>query len=142
VDLRSEVFSHHEKLWILCLGHEASKKPLSPLLDMVDWYNNQLLGKNSLIDQIPNEFGSKTLLATSGFLPVHRLLIFGLGNEKNLKEDDATNFLSEIDKTLKGLDESLPWIIFSNQTSPEFINEINKRRTAWQRLATAEITVN
>jgi hypothetical protein len=142
VDLRNEVFSHEEKLWILCIGQEVSKKPLSPLLDMVDWYNNQLLGKGLLQNQIPFEFGSKTLLATMGFLPVTRLLIFGIGDEKNLTATDAKNFLGEVDKALEGLGEKSPWIIFSDHTSTDFINEINKGRTRLERLSSAAVSPN
>ncbi len=142
MDLRNEVFSHQEKLWILCIGQEVSKKPLSPLLDMVDWYNNQLLAKGLLKNQIPFEFGSKTLLATTGFLQVSRLLIFGIGDEENLNLTDAKNFLSEIDKALEGLGEISPWIIFSKETSSAFISEINKSRRHSERLSSASISVS
>jgi len=109
---------------------------------MVDWYNNQLLSKGLLSNQIPFNFGSKTLLATIGFLPASRLLIFGIGDEKNLNEKDAKKFLSEMDNMLKGLKEESPWIIFSNHTSTAFISDVNKVRPSFERLAAASVSVN
>jgi hypothetical protein len=109
---------------------------------MVDWYNNQLLGKGLQLGQISFALGSKTLLPTTGFLPVKCLLLWGLGDEKNLTESVAKDLLIEIDKVLEDLNEKSPWIIFSTSTSSSFINEINKGRGKLDRLAAASVSVN
>lgn len=139
MDLRSEVFSHQEKLWILCIGQESTKKPLSPLLDMIDWYNNQLLAKGILQNQIATDLGSKTLLGVTGILPLSRLLIFGIGNEKDLGPSQAKNILSMLDTALEGLNETTPWIIFPNHTPQEFIAELSKGKTHIERLTHSSV---
>src|ERR1700733_8826835 len=100
MDLRQEIFSHSEKLWVLCLGQESLRKPLPPRIDMIDWYNNQLVTKSLLKNQIKIDFGSKTLLSTAGQLPVERLLVLGLGEEKNLSESQGKAFLQEINNCM------------------------------------------
>ncbi len=142
MNLREEVFFHNETLWILCIGQDFTKKPLSPLMDMVDWYNNQLLTKGLLSRQISYNYKSKTLLPTTGFLSLSRLLILGLGDEKTLTEIMAKEFVYEVDETLKGLGEKAPWIIFPPTTSPQFISGFNKNKSKSDRLTAAPVSMD
>jgi hypothetical protein len=135
---RNEIFSHTESLWILGIGGTASKKPVSPLVEMVDWYNNQLIAKSLLKKTIPLSFSSQVLLATSGLLPVSRLIVFSLG-EGPLKED-AKTVCEELNKLLEGLNESRPWIIFPATLESDFSRNFDKSRTKFQRLAEATYT--
>ncbi len=140
MDLKAEIFSHTEKLWVLCVGSEATRKPLSSLIDTIDWYNNQLLSKSLIKDQVKVDFLTKTLLATSGQLPVDRLLIFGLGDEKTLDEAQAKIALADLNRSLDGLCEKAPWIILSSDVAPAFSHEFKKSHSKLTHISGSSVT--
>lgn len=139
--MRKELAEHSEKLWVLCAGLEYLKRPLSPLLDMVDWYNNSILTRSLLAGKISLALGDKTLVATNGLLAPQRLVLVGLGENESLGPAHARKFLQDIGQTLKSLEASDPWIIFASDTSPKFIDEIKKSRTSIDGLGQATISV-
>jgi hypothetical protein len=141
MDSRNEIFSRLEKLWVLCIGQESIRKPLPPLADTIDWFNNQLITKSLLKDQVKVEFSAKTLLATAGQLPVSRLLVLGLGDEKDLSDSQGKIILTELDLCLEGLEEKAPWIIITPSASSEFVSEIKKGCNRHPQLANSSISV-
>jgi len=141
VALRDEVHSHQEKTWILCIAENFVTKPLSPLIDLVDWYNNQLLTKSILGGQVKLKFGDRTLMATSGLLPVEKILIMGLGNSEQLTTAQGKIFIQDLSQTLEKLGETNPWVIMAADTPPKFIEEIKKSRTSINSLSQANISV-
>jgi hypothetical protein len=139
--LRDEIHSHHEKTWIICLGEEFAAKPLTPLVDLVDWYNNQLITKSILTNQVKLGLGDRTLMATSGLLPAEKLLILGLGKSEQLTATQAKKFLQDVGQTLEGLGETNPWLVIAGDTSDKFVEEIKKSRTSITPLSQANISV-
>jgi len=139
VDLREEIFSRTEKLWVLALGLEAQRKPLSPLVDLIDWYNNHWLTKNLISKQISASEGQKSLIAVSELLPVQKILIVGLGEEKDLK--DVKTFLTLVHQTVEGLKEHSPWIVFSEAVPPSFVADFQKGCGRFDSLAKSKIVI-
>jgi hypothetical protein len=138
MNLRREVFSHQETLWVLCLDEKTKNLKLPPLLDTIDWYNNQLLTKMLTQNKISLAFGTKTLLATSGVLPVSRLVVYGLG-DKNSGGDEAAK---DLNSTLEGLGEKKPWIVISPTVSESFCTSFQKAIQKCNRLSDSKISLN
>ena len=137
---REEIFQRNEKLWVLCIGRDSLKAPMSASLDLVDWYNNQILARALTAGKIETDFGKTALIATSGLLPVQRLLVFGLGETDDLTASQGKKFAEALDQILEGIGENDPWIVFPESAPPKFIDEVQKSRTSTSRLAHAKIS--
>jgi hypothetical protein len=138
--LRQDIFSHQEKLWVLCLGQDSLAEILPPLTDLIDWFNNQLLTKSLANGKIETGFGKSTLLGTAELLPVSRLLVVGLGETATLTGSLAKKFVQALDQALLGLNENSPWIIFPPGVPTAFTAEIQNSRTSFATLARATIS--
>ena len=140
MNLRDEVFSHSQPLWVLCVDSQSIDERLSPLQATIDWYNNHLLEKNLISNKIDTSLGARTLLATSGLLPVKRLLVFGLGNSGSLTAAQARKAIEALSSTLVELQEVSPWIILPARTPPKIVEEFEKSRTSADPLKHASIS--
>jgi hypothetical protein len=140
MDLRKEIFSRKEKLWVLALGNESLVKPLSPLIGTIDWYNNQLLARSLSTGQVKVHFSAKSLLATNGQLHIERILIFGLGEEKDLTQHGKA-FMTDLNTLLEGLKEKDPWLVLPPQTPESFVNELHKGMGKFANLARCSVAV-
>jgi hypothetical protein len=141
MSFHKELHSHNENLWVLCAGKNYMDQPLSPLMDLVDWYNNKLVTKSLIAGKVSLELGEKLLVPTTGLLTAERLMIVGLGDTESLGPAQARKFLQDIGQALKDLGASDPWIIFAPDTSPKFLDEIKKSRTSIDNLGQATISV-
>lgn len=139
MDLRSEIKTHDEELWVLCLNKKTHKR-LSPLQDTIDWFNNQLISKGLLSKKIELSFGSKTLLGTTGLLPASRILVYGLGDD-DLTASVGRKMLQDLGETLQRLKSSSSWIILPPDAPKVFLDEIKKSRTSNEGLNQATISV-
>ena len=138
---RKELFSHREKIWVLCLDRSAASEPLPVTMELVDWYNNQILTKSLVGGKIETAFGKSTLLATTGLLPVSRLLVVGLGDLPDLNAAAARKFAQDLDQIVMNLGEAGPWILFPDETPAKFTDEFEKSRTSFESLAHAKISI-
>ena len=141
INVREEVSRHSENTWVIFLGTRYTNHQLSPLVDTVDWYNNQLLTKSILNKQVDLSFGAKTLMATTGLLKSERLLILGVGDGKEAGPAQARKLLQDLGQTLTDLGESNPWIIIADDVSEKFVDEVKKSRTSIAKLSQATISV-
>ena len=129
MNLREELNTHHEKTWVLCLSHppKGEAQVLTPLPDLVYWYNNQLLTKSLLSKKINLAFGELTLMPTGGLLSAEKLLVVGMGPTESLTVPVARKFLQDLSQTLKSLQAEPAWLIFSSHIPAKFIDEIKKQ---------------
>ncbi len=142
MSLRNVLHTHSEKIWILALDDKCLSRPFSPLVQLIDWYNNQILLKSVKSKKIDFSFGRKTLISTFGLLPTEKLVLIGLGQSQNLGLREAKKFLDETLKTVDGFGVQNPWIIFEPSTPKEFLNEVTKSRTSIENLTQATISVD
>ena len=143
MNLREELNIHAEKTWVLCIPEDSGEntKYLSPLTDLVDWYNNQILTKMILSKKITLKMGEQTLISTIGLLPAEKLLVMGLGEKKLLSSSQALKFIQVLSHTLESLNETNVWIIFSSQVPGKFLDEIKKSHASSDSLAHTTISV-
>lgn len=143
MNLRQELSSHNEKIWVLCLPENSGSetRPLSPLPDLVDWYNNQILTKALLTKKIRLQLGEKTLIPTCGLTGAEKILVVGLGDGAALGAAQGRQIVQDLSQTLEQLQENQAWIIFSSNLPPKFIDEIKKSRTSSGPWGQATISV-
>lgn len=138
---REDIAKRSEKIWILCLDDSFLSKPLPPLAESIDWYQNMIVTKSLLKKKMTLEFGEKTLIASAETLSAEKVLVWGLGSADSLTGPQAKKFLKLLSPTLSQLQYENPWIILPAGTPEVFSDEIQKSKSTFDQLAKASVSV-
>lgn len=121
--MKSSILAHKKDIWIL-FTPEPKKSKFSPLIDFIDWHNNQLLAKACKTKRLNLDLGEKTLFQTSHLIPAEKLISVGTeGLTGGKKVVDLCAEVSKMISDLSGVKKSKSsnaantWAIVSTEIS-------------------------
>lgn len=141
MNYREEIFSHEEHLWVLCVPRPEPGQRLSSKIDLIDWYNNQLLANSIIRGRVSLDAKTPTLLSSSTTLPTKGILIYGLGDAKSLDRSEAQKMTQDLGRVLDGLNVDSTWVLISSDVPESFADEFQKSRTSSSSLSRANISI-
>ena len=138
---REDISKRTEKIWVLCLDDSFLSKPLSPLHDLIDWYQNKIITKCLLKKKISLEFGEKMLIASAETLPAEKVIVMGLGSANSLTGPQAKKFLKLLSPAISQLQSENPWIVLPTGIPEVFSDELQKSKNTFDHLSKATISI-
>lgn len=132
-NIYEEIIIHKDHIWFL-LSPPPIKSKFSPLVDFIDWYNNQLLAKSFKRKKITLQAGEKTLLHTSHLLPSQKLIAIGLEDLSSGKKvielcDEIKKISQEVvggeSKTSASIHNT--WIVISEDTPTSLKKDLEEK---------------
>ncbi len=124
-NLRQELFKHKDIPWLI-FSPAAENLSLSPLVELIDFYNNQLLVKSIKAEKIKLNLGEKTMFSSVGLLPTARLIVIGTGRIAELDKSQTQKLISEAEATIENLGEKKAWVVVSSRCPENLITAVKK----------------
>ena len=140
MNLRSALTEHNEKLWVIGIPENFLEEPLTPLPQIIDWFQNFLLTRFLFKNKHTVQFGEKLLMPSNGLTPTEKILVIGLGDRDTLDSAQSKEFTKILTQTLDELKEKKPWIIFPSGLPESFLNDFKKGKQGFENLNNSQVT--
>ncbi|MCC6276437.1 MAG: hypothetical protein IT289_00825 [Oligoflexia bacterium] len=141
MDWQDKLFNQKSPVWVLIGSENNQGSPLGPFHQQIDWYCNNLISKLVKDRKFTFGFGEQTLVAGHFSLPAQKIVLFGLGDPKDLTPTLAKKLIQDLGQMIESLHEAGSFIAVDSRIPKTFLSELEKSQTFNDALRSATISI-